>query len=204
MRWMIAGVLVVFSGGGAFAQGFCATDTGHVPPCMVGDWFGESNAHELLDFYFSLLPEEVRATVLPPIGTGEFLRITDDGWWAHMAVPAEATLEFRDGGEWSEPLDLRFDLDPTTGFFTALSDGTLKSCVLEGSGGFLTMSGGETTVGQAIPEDGSPGADVPIRWSCGSGGLRIATELPGGMGTLVTEFERVGFFEDLTTLPEHP
>lgn len=203
MRALAAGLVITLAAGAASAQGMCMTDSGDVPPCMVGDWIGESNAHDLLDFALSLLPEEVRAAALPPTGMGEFLRIAEDGWYAHMAVPAEAMIQFQADGELTEPLYMVFDTEPATGYFIALADGTLKGCTASGGGGFLTTSGGEHTMGQAIPAEGGI-TEVPMRYTCGPGTLRLAIELPGDFGTLQIDMARTDVLGESDLLPEHP
>ena len=187
LRSVVATVLALGFTGTAMAQIGCEPpEPASIPACMVGAWYGSSDAAEKFQSILDSIPsEEMRARVSGSMGQDLAIGIYSDGYYATWPVTGSLDGEMRSDNE-SMVFGMDLEISPSLGWMSVSEGGKLQFCTVSGGGVLTTQTQGihgetaDTFTLAPLPS----GYDSDIDVLCEGGTLQMLMHLPAPIGTV--------------------
>ena len=194
LKIVIAGVLTFGLAESALAQTSCeAVLPASIPACMVGAWYGSSDATEKFQSILDSIPsEEMRARVSGSMGQDLAIGIYSDGYYATWPTGGSLDGEMRSGDE-GMVFGMDLEISPSLGWMSVSGSGKLQFCTVSGGGVLTTQTQGmhgetaDTFTMSALPS----GFDADIDVLCEGGTLQMLMNLPAPIGTVTYTLHRL-------------
>lgn len=179
------------------AQEICTSPAPEpAPPCMVGTWFGNSDAAIKMQAILDGLPADIRARVGGDMGRYLQMSIYPDGYFVTSPFAGEVDGEFLGDDPGDETI---FHMDVSAGVSAGqiwtTDFGAMGFCSAEGTGVATLMGTASNGMGDNSETANSamamPGGTPSMSYMCDGDLLLVMVELPDPIGTVTYDLRKI-------------